>query len=594
MNPNNPKHRERLSKSVTYCRNDLAVYRKNRKIVLKEYVGTHYSDDGAEKEVVLNLIGLFIDTMARFLAAQAPRALFKTAHAAVKQGAKRAELRTNTRAKEQHLERFFQKAARHALVSMAIGKVGIASGRNVEIGNTIYDVGNAFAGIVDLDDWVHDTLSDQWEEQQFRGNLYYPRIDVLEDNNTFTPEIIEKLRLRSQDRTSTLEDGEDRAETIAHGDREYHNEFAPRACLWDIYLPYEGLLCTFAANPQSGDVIDDDEPLSVREWDGPDEGPYLPLFFRDVVGNAMPLPPVAHLLPLHNIVNSCLRKIGDDVERHKRVGIVAPKGKQTAEDVKRAYNGKIIVGDPNAVTEVEFGGPNSLSMAFAVWGKNLFTRDATGGLELLGGMAAGAETLGQEQMLFGTASRQVQEMQDRMLAFASQVMRHMAWWDWTNPVDNFEVPYQAEGSDEEVLIRITPQERAKIDLLNLNIEILPYSMQYTTPSERVQKLLQIWSNVILPALPFFQSQGQVPDARRILSDLSEYTDLPELQEWMTSIAPGGAGTEPPMERPTQSPHTVRENVRRNVSGGRGRGFEEQLMTRLLGGGEGQNAAAIGA
>lgn len=589
MNPTIEHDRSRLATAVQRSREAHAPFRAGRLDVARQYASQRFfptAGEAGDPDDALNMVALYIDTFSRLLAAQAPRALYVTGNESFKRTAKRGQLRVNARAKELRLEEFFQAVLRNALIGNGIGKVGIASGCRVEIGVGTFDVGMPFAAVVDDDDWVQDAFCNQWEEQQFRGNLYYPRIDALEDEGKFTGEQIAMLRSRGSSRTQGNEDGDPRAETITGGTLDLSEEFAPRACLWDIYLPYEKLICTFAASPDDGMLLPNEEPLDVREWDGPDDGPYLRLIFREVMGNAMPLPPIAGLLDLHDIMNSAIRKIGNGIRDWKRIGIVDAKKKDTAERVHRASNGDIVMGDGSAVEEHTFGGADSLMMAAAIWFKDLGMRYPGGGLDTLAGSDTRAETLGQEQMLFGSATRQVDEMRDRTVAFASRVMKSIGWWDWTDPVQDFAVPYTAP--DGEVSdITITVAERRQLDLNALNIEVMPYSMQFSTPDMRLRKLLGTFERVLLPGMPYFQAQGMLPDGKQILNDIADLGDMPKIRKWLTNgpVPEGGA------ERPTQSPNTTRRTIREGRPSAENGNSEQAMMQRLISGAEGAPATA---
>ena len=58
INPNRGLDIQQLSAAVGYSRRQLRVFRDKRLELLREYVGKHYSDNGAAKKVPVNLLEL--------------------------------------------------------------------------------------------------------------------------------------------------------------------------------------------------------------------------------------------------------------------------------------------------------------------------------------------------------------------------------------------------------------------------------------------------------------------------------------------------------------------------------------------------------
>ena len=576
MNVLNQAHRERLSKAAQASRKRMATARRNRRDMVAQYVGSRWSDHGADEAVVLNQLAIFVDTMSRFLAAKAPRADFRTGVSSLRKAAVRAELNANTLSKEQKLGSLMQRAVVEALISVhAIVKVGIASGNNVQIGDETKDIGKPFAKLVDLDDWLQDMFCNEWEEQQFRGDLFYPRLDVLAENKTFSRGVLAKLWKLGKDRDATMHGEGARTDTLGHGDQNVDEEFAERVPLWALELPHERQVCLFAASPD-GILLPDEKPLHVMDWEGPDDGQYQRLIFRDVPGSTLGLPPAAQLIDLHDATNSILRRLIVSADQHKKVIVVDPKQKGTIEKIKTARTGDVVAGDASRIKEFETGGVNQLSTMLVLWFKSLVNYSA-GNMDEIGGQGSQAGTLGQERLLMATASRAVQDMQERAEIFTSNVMRALVYWDWTDPVTDRKLTYARPGDKGGVEIRITAQEREQLDILNLNITIHPYSMQFSSPAQQLERLLGIWERAVVPIVPVIQQQGGTIDLPLFLSTIGDYADLPELQD---IVQMGESANAPPsMERPTQSPTTTRHSVRTSVA--KPENQEAQLLSKLM-------------
>jgi hypothetical protein len=249
----------------------------------------------------------------------------------------------------------------------------------------------------------------------------------------------------------------------------------------------------------------------------------------------------------------------------------------------------LALANPQGIQKMSFGGVSNLTMAWTMWLKDLFL-STNGNLEMLGGLNAASQTLGQDQMLMATASKQVQEMQDRMIGFASTTMRKLLWWDWEDPVTEQKLVKALKSTGEPIQVVLSPEERQKVNVLDLNVEIHPYSMQYQSPGERLQTIGMIWERYVIPGMQSMMQQGIVPNFDGLLRLIGKYANLPEIEDILTFSA-SSTLPEPGMRTP-QAPVTTRNTVRTNRSAqNTTQGRETQMMQRLVGGGMGAGGNA---
>ena len=78
MNPKNEKDSARLKTSLEASYKKLKPFRENNIEAVRQYVGSHYSNDGADDKVPINLLELAINIYIRQLAARAPNVLVTT------------------------------------------------------------------------------------------------------------------------------------------------------------------------------------------------------------------------------------------------------------------------------------------------------------------------------------------------------------------------------------------------------------------------------------------------------------------------------------------------------------------------------------
>lgn len=582
MDLKNDTDRKRLAEAMRYSRKVLSGFRAKRRRATATYVGSNYGEEGTTKAQILNLIALGVDIFTRHLAARAPRVLTSTKQRMYRQAAARAELRGNALADELELQVLFAQVAKEAMFSVGIVKTGMASGEQVEVDDETFTLGRPFADVIGLDDWVHDCTAPEFRKKQFAGNLYYPRIDCLADEGTFKGGVIDKLRNNEMVASRV---GEDRADSVGHGRLPDDAVFAPRTALWHIHLPYEKTLATFMADTTTGELLYHEGMIDQREYEGPDGGPFDMLGFRSVPGNIMPLPPVAQMFDMHEAANKALRKLTRRADAEKDIIAAQMNAREDAQKVKDAPDLEILaLANPQGINQLHFGGVNNMTMAWTMWLKDLFIY-TNGNLDMLGGLGAMSETLGQDQMLMATASKQVQEMQDRMIGFARTIMRKLMWWDWQDPLTEQQLVKTLKSTGEPLTIVLTPEDRQKVDMLDLNIEVHPYSMQHQSPGERLQTIGMVWERYILPSMETMMQQGIVPNFDGLLRLIGKHANLPEIEDILTFSA---ASTLPEAgARTPQSPVTTRNTVRTNRSmQNTPQGRQTQMMQRLLGSGTG--------
>ncbi len=170
---------EQLSKAVGYSRKVLAVYRTNRIDILRQLVGNHYSNSGADDKVPINLLELAINIYMQRLAAQAPQAEVTTDYPQLKEICTRTEISGNQLLEDMKLGDTLQMAVMGGIICQGVVKTGLNL-ENVEVGGETLQSGKAFAAYVSMDDWVQDMTASDDEGSQYEGNFYYTTVDEAE------------------------------------------------------------------------------------------------------------------------------------------------------------------------------------------------------------------------------------------------------------------------------------------------------------------------------------------------------------------------------------------------------------------------------
>jgi hypothetical protein len=518
----------RLRRAMTWSYDRLHTFREKRNEILRQYVGHHYGEHAADHEVPVNLMEMALSIHMRALAARAPRALITAAQPQLKSSALALELATNELIQQIQYTTTLKQTLFDALVGIGIQKVGLSRTGTVEIDGGRIDVGRPFASNVSLTNFVVDMTAHRWKETQFIGDKYrlpfeyiaqsglYKNVDKLKRNGLYLgASEYPKTEAEPHDLTG---DGGGPPDTL-------------RDCceLWDIYDPHDNIVQTI---PVHGD---DDLVLRTVEYDGPVRGPYHILSFADVPENVMPLAPAMIWMDLHLIQNKLFRRLARQADRQKFIGVVPSGTEKDAQRLVDASDGEYVHCDgADRITEHRMGGIDPSNMQFTIHAKSLATY-LWGNLDLLGGLDAHSETATQDAMLNANAGKRIMEMQDRVVDFTRGVLRDLAWYLWTDPFIELPLNKRIPGTNIELPVAFTPETRAG-DFFDYSFNVDPYSMQYLSPGQRLQHMMQYMTTVALPMAPLALQQGQMLDMRSITSLFARYTNMDELEEIWT-VAP---------------------------------------------------------
>ena len=577
MNPLDAAHISRLRKALKHSRKKLEPFRRNRVESLKQYVGRWYSDDGSDKKIPINLIELGIQIYARHLSARTPRVLAKTRHMALKPRAAKFQLALNHLLEEIDFRKTMNIAVKNALFSIGIVKVGLNASRTVEIGGFLHDIGQPFASCVDLDDFVFDTCSKDWEQIGFAGNKYRMPLEKARNIDLYDKAVRESLQ--ATHKSDIDEDPADagKASEISTGEEKKYSddgEYQDYVEVEDIWLPDENLVITLPREEKYT------KPLQVVEWDGPEAGPYRLLAYNDVPDNIMPLPPVALWRDLHDLSNQVFRKLANQSNRQKDITAYSSANKDDAKRIQSAKDGDMVqVNDANGVKTLKYGGIDSQQLMFGLQLRDLFSY-LGGNLDSIGGLSAQAETLGQEQLLAASSSKRINDMQDQTVAFTKSICKDLGQYLWTDPLIEVPIVHRL-STGREFQDTFGPADREG-DFYQYNLDVEPYSMQDRGPQQRLQAIRSLVQELLIPLMPALQEQGIQVNMEGILRCYAELADMPELEEFVTFSNPTMAAQAGPVQPPPKPAVTTRNYVRTNRPGATTRGKLNGMMQTLAG------------
>lgn len=511
----------RLRESIEYSRGKQEYFRKNRYDAITQYVANHYSDVNTTERTPLNLLAMAVIVYTQNLAARRPRVLITTQYEDLLGDAKSLELALNVTAEKMELETVFQSAVMEALFSgLGCIKTGLALGGQVQVGDSLRDVGDPFVESVDFDDLILDMNARDFRNMEFCGNYYRMNLEELKNSGFITnTEIIGKLK--KSEKSKINEEGDAKAEAIGTGSDGGADEFEDHVDLMDVYVSRHRLIITLARDQEELGA------LRSTQWTGPRHGPYRFLGFHPVPGNLMDMSPVSMLQDLHDLINVVYRKLARQAARQKTIVGVQAGSDEDGRRVVNANDGEAIrIDNPQATKEIRFGGVDNQTLGFGIHMRDAFSYMG-GNIDALGGLAAQADTIGQEQMLGSGASVRMQDMAQKTLKFAAGVFSDLGFYLYTDPFVRIPIIKRIPALGFDIETEFS-SANTKADYLLYNVNIEPYSMRFETPESRINALIQFISQFIVPLMPIMQTQGISLDFNVLMELFSRYRNLPEL------------------------------------------------------------------
>lgn len=597
----------RLSAAWRHSREVLRPFREFRSHIIRQLVGARYSEDGAERDVPVNLLLQASTILGRLLIPNQPRGLFQVDDPKLWPTVEAIETYVNDEIERQQIDDEMGMVVMDAIISVGVAYVALSTPAESEKRGWNQKTGRPFYKRISLDDWAFDPYARDVRELCWQGDRLRLPLDSIRDNPEYS-KARKDVKPVEDDRVN--HEGDEKAAIISRGTRgEWDTEYKPSAEIWRFFFPDKKKVCWFTDEQiQGGGSPYDDEPLLEKEWIGPDRGPYHTLWMFPIPDNLMGVSPCMNLVPTHEMVNEVFIKLMEQATRQKTILVASHAAAEDAQRVQDAKDGEIVlVGNPEMIRQVVFGGPDPNNQQFFEASRSLFSWLA-GNLDILAGLQSQAKTLGQEKLLNQNSSRSIVHMEGRVNRHLSDSLEALGWYYHHHPTLAMETVKKLDYSPNPIMRTVHPAT-ANVDprenhIRNfpydkMRVKVNPYSLPYSTPAEKSQALQAIIMNVLTPMMGPLREAGYQFDVAQFTEIIAKYDDMPELRRLFQMAPP----PEPEGGRPqgeahdkTMAPNTSRTNVRVNASEQTPGGQQSNMRQALLGynaGGASQNGAANG-
>lgn len=577
--------RGRLLKAIKTSREALQPFRRVRQELIRDYVGSWYTETGARNKTLVNLLNQTARIYTVALAANNPQVMVSTPLTENWPFAKRFEVNINKLISDMNLDKTFRLIVLDAFFCLGCGVVMMRDTDTrfhglLESEEDVWlDPGEPWFNRVSLDDLILDMSAKELSKMRYCGHRYRADFEKVMDEPGYSKKAKKALKPTSRHQQDT----EGAARDVSTGEGWVRDDdLKDMVWLQDIWIAENNSIVTMATDQP------DVTPLLEREWTGSQAGPYKFLSLGPVPDNVIPASPAINLKGMHDLQNRLHRRMEDDSDAHRKINTYAPSDADAAERLRNAErNSWKQVSDPRNIGQVEVGGIDQRDMALTSLIQDEYDRFA-GNLQAMGGLGSQAATVGQEELIHGAVSRNEADMRMAVVSFASESILDLGRLMWEDESLQIQSSIPVGNSGLEVSSTWTPGNREG-EFEDYDFKVEPYSMVFKTPEQKLQELYQTLRE-IAPLWPMFQASGATMDAEAIIDEIARLKNRPEFKRFITFASPADQlGGDQNTVR--QSPVTSRETVRRNIpTGGTQEARSAAMIQSLLGGDPQLNSA----
>ena len=505
----------------------LKTYRKNRAMFIKKFVGQYYAKaHGITGDMPINLVFNAIRVTIPNIIMKNPLNKVVTEIIPYKQYADMLSLGLDFNQKKMKLKNTLRAGTVDTFFGMGIYKTGISqSGQVLNEDNTLIDPGQLYTDIVDLDNFTMDPTCYRREEASFLGDRIRVPRQVLLDMDGVNHDLVALLpaynaQVDPNKGIHTLTQAQ--LQSIAM------QNLQDFVYVVELYVPAANAV---ALIPDPHTKIFD-EFLSIKDFFGPDTGPYTFETLTPVVpNNPLPIAPVGVWYDLADAANRMFKKTMDQADRQKDLVVYNPAESDTAQDLLDAEDGEYIAAnDPKAVQVLQLGGQRKGNEAM-MQQTQLWFNYMSGNPDQIAGLKSDANTATQADILYSNANIGIEDTKSIIYDTAADISSKQAWYMMNDPLLH-QVLCKREPGNEQVQITLTAEQREG-DFLDYAFEIIPKSMAIVNPAIRSKRIIEFATNVLpaaTTAASMMLQMGQPFNLQAYLSMVAEELDItPQVQ-----------------------------------------------------------------
>jgi hypothetical protein len=482
----------KLSLAVKAGFDRLKTYRQARAMYMRNYVGQYYAKNkGLTGEMPINLVFNAIRVTIPNIIMKNPLNKVVSEILPYRQYAELLSLGLDFNQKKMKLKNTLRAGTVDSFFGMGIYKTGISqSGQVLSEDNMLIDPGQLYTDNVDLDNFSMDPTCYKREEAAFLGDrIRVPRQTLL-DMNGINSDLVMQLP------TYNIKAGSDKGvhamtQTALRSDA--MQNLQDFVYVVEVWIPGADVI---ALIPDPSVKIFDDF-LSVKDFYGPDTGPYtFETLTPCVPNNPLPIAPVGIWIDLAEAANRMFKKIMDQGDRQRDVLLYDPSQSDTAQDLLDSEDGEYIAcNDPKAVQVLHLGGQRKENEGMMAQLQGWFNY-VSGNTDQMAGQKSDVNTATQADILYSNANVGIEDTKELIYDVAAEISSKQAWYMMNDPLLH-QVLCKREAGNEQIQVALTPEQRQG-DFFDYAFEIIPRSMAIINPQIRSKRLIEFTTN-LLPA-----------------------------------------------------------------------------------------------
>ena len=516
---------QKLSRVLDANFNGMSRMRTARVRFLNQMVGRFYAKVQAGfseelKAAPVNLLHTATTTVVPNLVFNNPQIKMRTDILEYRDYSEVLALGVNRAIREMEFRMTLRKCVMDSIFAAGFLKMGLAaSERIITIDGVDVNIGQPFAERVDPDDMILDMNARDWDEQSFIANRF-----TVSKEDAIRQGIDADLITRSSSRFDNPK-GLREASALTGAQSGRDSMLFEKVDMVDMWIPSEQKVFTMVWRPGTTAT----QFTRIADHAGTEKGPYHMLGYTFVPDNILPVPPASIWFDLHILANRIARKIARQADKMRRVLIYGGEAVNDAEAIRDSMDGEAIrVNDVDGVKSIDYGGTTEDAYVYMDWIKRQFSEQA-GSLDQLSGQSAGAETLGQSEILQANANVRLEDLQNQVSNFVGKAATDIAFFLHTDPLIELPLIRRTQGVDEQVMY--TPEMR-KGTFLQYMATVVPFSMTRQDPNVKIRRMLEFATTAVPAAAQAAQMLGPAFKIDRYLTDVAKEIGLDEVDNWV--------------------------------------------------------------
>jgi len=510
----------RLMQAIELSDKKLQPFRETRKEFMRHIAGTMYGGvEVLEEQQTINLLYSVASILEPALSVRVLKADVVCRKQRVRYFGDEFRLALNEKMRAVGAADALRTAIRDSLTSVGI----LNQGHDSE--------GESYVNAISLDDYVVDRRAKDHRPGSYGHEGHFFRMDYDEamDGGMFTASGREVITtLKGQRR-------QNQAREISGQEGTEQDEFNPQIELFEAFLPDRKAKVWLP-----GTMVETKEYLREFEWDGEEDSPYRLLGYSWLSDNFMPIPVIGVIFKLYTFINSIAEKAGLQALAQKDVILASKSSAQDATTIKDIPGNNIaLVDNPKDAQKFSLGGSNDTNYKAIGWMNDWVTR-LSGNTDMIGGLGAQSNTLGQDQLLMSQAGVRIGDMQAAVKELADWIVRGQGRELWSDPTFRFEGMNKLPGGIELPVVWEPGERVGKFEDYELSASISTTARD--TPEQRYAKIERLLNNTMIPMAPLAAQYGSRINLDTVVNVLGRAADIPEIEDlWIEG---------PPIESPS--------------------------------------------